>query len=244
MGRASNPSVIRVFRKYGAFALQAVHKRGIVLVVQEWLAEIWFDLRHGLRTSVPNEVDGQSVGYSVAVAADAVQYQGVPPGIGATLLARLPPAAHRATFVDYGCGKGRGLALGMLAGFSRLVGVEMMPDLAGLAERNLRTLRNRHPEQSVRILIQDASTFEPDAGGLVAFLYNPFRGETLRRVVWRLLKHSASHPVWVIYINPQDLETFESLGFTREYEHRRRGTLEAVILVPPPIGATETRSER
>ena len=140
--------------------------------------------------------------------------------------------ALEATFVDYGCGKGRGLALGAVAGFRRLIGIEISPALAAICDRNLNRTRGRHSGIIADVRVVDAVEFRPPAGPLVAFLYNPFLGETLGRVVARLRQHSEHHPVWVVYINPMGLSRFVDGGFAVSSASREGGRLVAVNLEP------------
>ena len=232
----------RVLGKYAGFAASEVWRRGPIGALWDVVSELWFDRCHGLHTTLPAEVFAREAGYSRQVEEDAVQYQGVPPRIASAILSRLPEPAFRATFVDFGCGKGRGLALGLVAGFRRLLGIELLPSLVKIAERNLRGLRVRYPKCVMQIEAGDATHFELPAGALVAFLYNPFRGETLARVALRLRFHASAFPVWIVYVNPVELSTFMAQGFTVEMEHRRGGRVEAVLLVPPPIDAVPAPS--
>jgi len=143
-----------------------------------------------------------------------MQYQGVDPRLALETLNWLPMELRsNATFVDYGCGKGRGLAVGILAGFRQLIGVEVSRDLATLAERNLQTLRMRHPGVHIELQTMDAVRFQPPEGPLVVFLYNPFVGLTLERVVQRLADHATRSPVYVVYINPRGRSAFLDHGF-------------------------------
>ena len=224
-----------MIRKYAGFAATAVWQRGLTGTLRDVVSEFWFDRCHGLRTTLPSEVHAREAGYSQQVEADAVQYQGVPPRIASAILSHLPESAFRATFVDFGCGKGRGLALGLVAGFRRVLGIELLPSLVELAARNLRGLRFEYPECEVRVESGDATDFQFPTGALVAFLYNPFRGETLKRVALRLRHHATAYSVWIVYVNPVELSTFTAQGFTVETELRRGGHVEAVLLVPSPI---------
>jgi SAM-dependent methyltransferase len=235
MKQAARPGMIGVMGKYAGFAATTIRRRGLLGSACDLVSEIAFDRRHGLRAVLPAEVAGPESAGSGTAESDAVQYQGVPPRVGMKILSQLPPVALRATFVDFGCGKGRGLALGMLAGFRRLHGVELLPSLAEAARRNLRKLGTRHPESVLQVSSGDAAAFALPAGAVVAFLYNPFRGATLRAVAERLRDHAVAYPVWVIYVNPAELAVFEVQGFSVESDVRRGRDLEAVILVPPPV---------
>lgn len=209
-------TTLRVIRKYAAMAVVSLRREGVRGSLARMAAEWSFDRRHGLSAFLPREVGSgdPAPGFRVA---DAVQYQGVDPRLAFRALRGLPGGLQfSATFVDYGCGKARGLAVGMLCGFRSLVGVEACPDLARIAERNLRRLRERHPGVRVDIVNQDAALFEPPGGPLVAFLYNPFLGETLDQVARRLGAHARRFPVRVVYINPRGCPTFIRHGFRRE----------------------------
>ena len=221
--------------KYAGFAVTTIRRHGLIGTVRDLIAELAFDRRHGLRALLPAEVVASGCARPGRAEMDAVQYQGVSPRAGAKILSRLPPVALRSTFIDFGCGKGRGLALGMLAGFRRLHGVELLPSLAMAADRSLQRLRTRYPESILQVSSGDAAVFPLPSGAVVAFLYNPFRGATLRNVAGRLREHSVAYPVWVVYVNPVDLAAFEGQGFSVETELHRGRHLEAVILVPPPM---------
>jgi SAM-dependent methyltransferase len=230
MNRQRSVRALHVARKYTAFARGNLRQRGWIRVLNSVISEVVFDFRHGLWAALPRETDVD--GIPPERAGDAVQYQGVDPRIAGEALGRLPATALEATFVDYGCGKGRGLALGAVAGFRRLIGIEISPVLAAICDRNLRRTRHRHSGIIADVRVADAVEFRPPAGPLVAFLYNPFLGETLERVVARLRQHSEYHPVWVVYINPMGLSRFMDGGFTVSSASREGGHLVGVNLVP------------
>jgi hypothetical protein len=235
MKRTAHSGRFGVAGKYAGFALTAIRRHGLIGTVRDLIAELSFDRRHGLRALLPAEVVSPEGARWGDAELDAVQYQGVSPRVGAKILSRLPSVALRSTFIDFGCGKGRGLALGLLAGFRRIHGVELVPSLTVVADRNLQRLRKRHPGSILQVSSGDATAFPMPAGAVVAFLYNPFRGATLRKVAGRLREHSVAYPVWVVYVNPVDLAAFEELGFSVDTELRRGRHPEAVILVPPPM---------
>jgi predicted RNA methylase len=213
MAIVSSKGHLGVIGKYAALASSALRRQGVLKGVGQLASQWSFDRRHGLSAFLPREIrceEGEP-GFRLA---DAVQYQGVDPGLALDVLKRLPMGLHSdATFVDYGCGKGRGLAVGILAGFRQLIGVEVSRDLAALAGRNLQALRERHPGVRIQIQTMDATRFQPPEGPLVVFLYNPFVGLTLERVVQRLAHHATRSPVHVVYINPRGRSAFLDHGF-------------------------------
>ena len=230
---------LRVIRKYATMVVVSLRREGVRRSLAQMAAEWSFDRRHGLSAFLPREIGTRDLVPGFC-AADAVQYQGVDPRIAFRVLGALPRGLHSsATFVDYGCGKARGLAVGMLFGFRKLMGVEVCPDLAVIAERNLRRLRDRHPEAQVEIVQQDAARFVPPDGPLVAFLHNPFLGDTLERVAERLGNHARSAPVWVVYINPRGSSAFMRQGFRcrAAWDGER-----AVLLEADPTGSRQAGS--
>lgn len=112
--------------------------------------------------------------------------------------------------VDYGCGKGRICLVAAAMRFRRVVGVEFSPELCRIAERNAACFvqaggASRPPE----IVLGDAGAFEPPAGQLLAYFYNPFGSPVLDEVVARLeVKAAVGEDVVVCYVDPQGLATF------------------------------------
>jgi SAM-dependent methyltransferase len=88
--------------------------------------------------------------------------------------------AEGATFVDMGCGKGRVLLCALAYPFVRVVGVELSPTLAKIAEQSLlyaRLLARR--SCSSQIMCGDATEFLLPEGPGVVFFYNPFPLDTM-----------------------------------------------------------------
>lgn len=201
------------------------------------MAEVTFDLRHGTETTLPREPDAGDV--SATALNDAVQYQGANPRITRALLDALPPAARTARFVDFGCGKGRVLLLAAEAGFTRLTGVEFSPALAEAARRNLLRYSRTRPPVHHEVLTMDAASYVIPEEPVVLFFYNPFGGETLRRVVANIEQRARANGgnLWVVYLNPKGLAEFTAAGLVTSHETRRAGRLLGVVLTPRGQGA-------
>ena len=86
-------------------------------------------------------------------------------------------------FVDFGSGKGRIVYQAALYPFSRVIGVEISPELAGIARQNLERNRDKLACQHVEIVTADVTTFEIPDDMTVAYFYYPFVGETFHRVI-------------------------------------------------------------
>ncbi|MFS0736792.1 class I SAM-dependent methyltransferase [Sphingomonas sp. 1P06PA] len=119
-------------------------------------------------------------------------------------------------FVDYGSGKGRILLLAALRPFAHVTGIEIAPAMHAIAEANIALFSGKAPVASgpVRSLCCDARAFDPPAGPLVTYFYNPCHGEILRPMVAKLeATHAAApRPIWALYLEPLFPEAFEASG--------------------------------
>lgn len=126
--------------------------------------------------------------------------------------AGIDPAAF--TLIDYGAGKGRIAMLASRIGFARAVGVEFSPELCAVASANIaRFVAAGGAARAAEIVLADAGAFDPPAGPLLAYLYNPFGPPVLAETVARLERRlDAGDPVWVAYVDPRHPEVFEAGG--------------------------------
>ena len=124
----------------------------------------------------------------------------------------------RAVFVDLGCGKGKPLMVAASYPFRRLVGVDVSPACIAVARRNVAQLRaGRDRPERVELRVQDAEDFAFPAEPLVVYLYNPFPGAVLERVVANLEASLRESPrqVAVVYVNPHALSALRRSGPVR-----------------------------
>lgn len=95
------------------------------------------------------------------------------------------PAAY--SFVDIGAGKGRALLLASELPFRKVIGVELSPELARIAQGNVnRWSRLATSRCAVHVLNQDALQFCWPRTSLLVFLYNPFVCEVVEQLLERL----------------------------------------------------------
>jgi hypothetical protein len=115
-------------------------------------------------------------------------------------------------FIDYGAGKGRVLAMAAAHPFRRIIGVEISRELSESARSNLRLCRRRLRCKDIEVWSGDSRDFPVPPDASVVFLYNPFRGCVLRRVLANLRSSLDSHPrpLRIIYNNP--VHFFEIAG--------------------------------
>ncbi len=178
---------------FGTARLAAWHAAAPVRAMVLAVRERRFDVQYGVETRGSLRVrDGSSHG-------DSFKYTGANPAAFRSLVAHLGADPRSLTFVDVGCGKGKTFVLADEAGFARLVGVELNPELAATARRNLaaRGIRGE-------VVEGDAAHFAfPDAP-LFVFLFNPFGVATLRAVLEELRRSQVVNPrpVFLGYQNP------------------------------------------
>lgn len=124
------------------------------------------------------------------------------------VLPLVPPALRSGTLLDVGCGDGRVLLAAREAGFERLLGWELDPDLAERAARRL----GRTGDHAV--LAVDALAEPIPAEVDVVFLNNPFDAAHTARLACGLGASlaAAPRPLLVIYVNPRPIEPFEDAG--------------------------------
>lgn len=120
-----------------------------------------------------------------------------------------PPAYPVAeySFVDLGCGKGRALLLATEQPFRQAVGVELHRGLVRTARRNLRMWRRsgraRCPAQ---VVAGDATEVELPPGPCLLYLFHPFGGEAMARLIAHLRMCAVDRPpgsIDVLYFNPE-----------------------------------------
>jgi SAM-dependent methyltransferase len=105
-------------------------------------------------------------------------------------------------FVDLGCGKGRVLLMASDYPFQRIVGVEFMPELHRVAEKNIAGYSSdRQRCRQIEAVCADARDFQFPPEPLVVYLFNPFAEPTFAKVLENLRQsiEQASRPVYIAY---------------------------------------------
>jgi predicted RNA methylase len=181
-----------------------------------------FDIQNHVETS--GLVHGRDLTTGHAHDRHTTAYYGIAPSVLTQLCAYwrgMPRMAEAAdySFIDLGAGMGRAMLLAAQMPFREVIGVELHPELAAIAERNIDVWQGTgRAHCPIRIARQDVTEFEFPANPCLAFLFNPF-GEVVLR---RLLRHAAdefasrSGQLDLIYANDELAKEFEAhAGFTR-----------------------------
>lgn len=146
-------------------------------------------------------------------------YAGIPPSRFESLLERWRSTLGAAriedyTFIDLGCGKGRAVLLASRLPFREVVGIELNPQLAETAQRNVERWKELgEARTSIRIVVGDATEPTLPGGPSLLFLYNAFAESLVHRLALNIGR-SHSGPVDLIYQNANSTEAFTAqLGF-------------------------------
>jgi SAM-dependent methyltransferase len=107
-------------------------------------------------------------------------------------------------FLDLGSGKGRAVLQAARLPFRRVIGVDVAPELTAIARRNVECTRRRLRCQDVQLVTADAATYRVPDDVSVAYLFNPFVGETFDRVIERLLESATrrARRLRLVYVHP------------------------------------------
>ena len=194
------------------------------LSVKDGYTQHPFDLEYGVRTS--GLVAGRSLKTGHLHDRHNTAYFGVAPSVLRGLIKEWrasQPAARiqEFTFIDFGAGMGRAVLLAAQLPFREVVGVELHPLLARIAEKNLTRWRTSNRAVApMRILCEDAVEFVFPQGPCVAFLFNPFSAAVLRRLLKSIAIGFAgrSGELDLLYVNDEHHQVLKDHpGFQRLY---------------------------
>ena len=178
-----------------------------------------FDQIHGVETSGIIAAGNLTTGHPND--AHVTAYYGVAPSILRSLIdiwrATTPPQPiHRYTFVDIGAGKGRAMLVASELPFHQVIGIELNPTLADIAQLNLEHWREAHandatapPIAPIRLLEQDALTFDFSRTPTLVFLFHPFEAPVLKLLLRRIKSQFATRPggptpaLDILYVNSE-----------------------------------------
>lgn len=188
-----------------------------------------FDLEFGVRTS--GLIAGRHLVSGSPSDRHSTAYYGIAPSVFRSMLVRwrrCRPVTHldEITFVDLGAGMGRALLLAAEYPFRAVIGVELHPTLARIARRNMAVWRTSgRARAQMRLVCADAAQYEPPPGPCVAFLFNPFGGPVLRRVLTRWIQAFAARKSYfdLLYVNDEQGDAIRRLpGFTQLFQGQVR----------------------
>jgi len=153
-------------------------------------------------------------------------YQATEPALFHEMMAALRVDFAEFLFIYLGSGKGRTLLMASEYPFRKIMGVELLPELNQIAQKNIRKYSSAN--QKCRILESicgDVCEFEFPAEPIVLYLFNPVSESGLGRVIGNLEHSLIENPrrVLVLYHNPEHEDILASsaklkkIGGTHQY---------------------------
>jgi len=133
---------------------------------------------------------------------------------------RLLPDCGGFTFVDLGAGKGRALVVASEFAFRRIVGVELSSDLVAVIAQNARVVAERYPQRpKIEAVLSDVADYRLPDEPLVLFMYNPFFGPLMQRVVQAIERSLRNCPrdLHVVYVKPNMDRMFDRSPLLAKY---------------------------
>ncbi len=137
--------------------------------------------------------------------------------------------------VDFGCGKGRAMAVAAHYNFKTITGIEFAKELAMQAAINLSIVALQTPAVEFKVEWIDAALYNILPGQNIFFFFNPFKEEVMKKVIQNILKSKQQNnrPVYIMYVNPVYKDLFIQAGFNKKYYHKKREYVEGIILELP-----------
>ncbi|MFL6351128.1 MAG: class I SAM-dependent methyltransferase [Bryobacteraceae bacterium] len=113
-------------------------------------------------------------------------------------------------FVDIGAGKGFALLVAAEHPFKRVVGIELSETLTRIARENIQTYGNERKCHDIQCICADATNFTLPPEPIVLYLFNPFQGRVMDRMLENIKASLRQHPrdLWIIYVNPWEDRKF------------------------------------
>lgn len=183
--------------------------------------DIDFDFEHGVDTTWATV----SLRTRVREWLSGGQYQPSEPLLFREIVEALPEPPDGFIFIDLGSGKGRTLLMASSFPFRRIIGMELLEELNGIAVANIAKYRSDDQRCfAIESRAGDARYFEFPAEATVLYLFNPFPRHIWREVLVNLQKslRAAPRKVFVIYHNPvhEDILSAESWLQERKRTHQ------------------------
>lgn len=127
-------------------------------------------------------------------------------------LRRLSPGPGD-VLADLGSGKGAVLLLAGLAGFPRVIGIEIDPQLCGQARRNIKRARFR-PQAQAQVVTASAADWPVPDEVTTVFTFNSFTGQVFRSAMGQVFASYDRRPreLRIVYAHPWEHDWLISTG--------------------------------
>jgi SAM-dependent methyltransferase len=192
--------------------------------------EIRGEKKYAIRTSQLNDLTKLKVKGNNKKHAEI--YQGTNYFLLENVLSYLQNIGRNNSIIDFGCGKGRVLAVAAFYGFNKITGIDFSEELCNEARSNISPIRLRFPEKTFNVIHINAVDFKIEDDVTVFFFFNPFNEIVLMEVIDNMLLSIKKNKriIYVAYINPRYRQLFVNAGFVEVYYIKKMEYVEASIL--------------
>jgi Histone methylation protein DOT1 len=179
---------------------------GAILYALKCCRSFWYDLAHGISTH--GKIPASKLDLAADLARYAQSYEASDTHCLRKLLRSLGIEYEKFEFVDLGAGKGRSMFVAAEFPFRRIWGSELSPSLSETARRNCKAFRSRIQAcKDFRVICGDSAEFSFPKAPLVIYLFNPFGGLILSRVLSHLERSWQEHPRDLILVYHNSLHS-------------------------------------
>jgi|GEM_PF-566908 len=175
---------------------------------------------HALQSGKGKAIEGANVGYG-----------SIMPSVLRKAIEQIPDIAN-SHFIDLGAGKGRALAVASEYPFASITGIELNPSLCAICRKHAAAIAAKHPKRTpIRMVEGDASAPElPSSGQVVAYIYNSFGTELMRRLADNVGKARSG---FFISVNPVQGHVFDAHpNYKRYFAETVPYTKEELLVAP------------
>lgn len=206
----------------------------------------WFTVSHEIRGEKKYKLDTSKIENvkKLSVKGDTIEHAEHYQGANYYLLEKvfdhlqtigsgLPAGQAGLNLLDFGCGKGRVLAVAAYYGFRKITGVEFAKELCEVARKNIIPVQQKFPDKIFNVIHANAVDYKIEEDTNVFFFFNPFDEIVMLAVVKNILASLKQNPreVYVVYINPLHKEIFMSAGFEQIFHYEKLKYIQATIFM-------------
>lgn len=168
-----------------------------------WLSDVSYERFFSIDTRVPARLTEFGYRHEEFVDYEAPAYRALE-----RAFAHLQPIPGRSVFIDFGCGRGRAMAVAARLPFQRIIGVELVPQLLEAARENLARASSRLVCTEFEFVSCNAVDYRLPEDVDHIYFFNPFRGSVLGSVLSQIHTSwtESPRPLTVIYLNPDDFD--------------------------------------
>lgn len=216
--------------QYLHYFIRSVWYRGFFFTCKLLYNEFYYEKKLGIQTlHIENleSLDTLSNDYE-----NNHHYQGASYYVLTLIFEKLKSFTKLRTLFDYGCGKGRVMIMAAETGFTDIQGIDLAKELCEQSQKNIAKVKHKYPYASFAVHHADATKFDDIDGIDCFFFFNPFGRTIMQQVIEQIEQSLKKYPrdIYIVYVNPQFVDTFIHANYHLLYELKSKDYLEAVIL--------------